>query len=362
MPRIEDMINSSIRKYGIGTMTRGEAAPKDYPRIPSGIFSLDFAIGGGFPAGVASCLWGPPGGGKSLVLQKVIACAQKLCFRCFNYQWDCLCDEGPLNQEVAIVATEVLDPGWARCLGVDINNLVIVEPDYGEQAADIISEIISAHDCGLVCLDSLAMLTPLAELEGSFGDAQVALQSRLVARMMRVVEQKLVREKKKGHRVTFIATNHIRSKIGQMFGSNEDVAGGWAAKHTWHLTLRMSQLSTDKDKETEMAVNAKFKASTVALANKRKIFTLQGAAEFFCTMADSGEFIAGTIPDLKTVEKYADEIDFIGRSPWRLFGVEYEKKSDILQALANDNQLLLTTKKKVIEQYVEAAKMERGLS
>jgi hypothetical protein len=152
----------------------------------------------------------------------------------------------------------------------------------------------------------------------------------------------------------------VRSKIGG-WGNPEDVPGGWAAKHTWYLTLRMSQLSTEasnKDKETEMPINAKFKASSVALSNKRKIFMLEAAAEFFITMQDSGEFIAGTVPDLKTVEKYADEIEFIGRNPWTLFDKRYDKKGDILAELMENEQLYLTLKRRIVEQYVEMAKME----
>jgi RecA/RadA recombinase len=206
------------------------------------------------------------------------------------------------------------------------------------------------------------MLTPMAELDASFEDSMVASQARLISRMMRVVEARLMREKKQGHKIAFIATNHIRSKIGQVFGNPEEVPGGWAAKHTWHLTLRMSQLTTESANKSEdgIPVNAKFKASTVALSNKRKIFMLQGAAEFYCTMKDSGEFVAGDIPDFKTVEKAADEIEFIGRNPWSCLGVEYSKKSDLINAW-HDRNLYLSVKKKLIDEYRSMAKMEMGM-
>jgi RecA/RadA recombinase len=363
MGNVNDFIRTSITKYGPNTVARGETLPSDYHRIPSGIYNVDYAIGGGFPVGVASCLYGPPGGGKSLVLQKVISCAQQLCWRCFEYQWDCKCSGGPKEQQVVAVTTEILDPEWSKCLGVNLEKLVVVEPEYGEQAADVICEALMASDCGLVCLDSIAMLSPIAEMEASFDDAQVAAQARLVSRMMRVVEAKLIREKKKGRKVAFIATNHIRSKIGQVWGNPEDVPGGWAAKHAWHLTLRMSQLSTEsgnKDKETDMAINAKFKASTVALSNKKKIFMLQGAAEFYCTMKDSGEFVTGSIPDFKSVEKAADEIEFIRRGPWGILDRQYDKKSDLINDW-HDKSWYLTVKKKLIDEYRNMAKMEMGL-
>ena len=362
MGNVNDFLRTSISKYGLHTVGRGEIAASDYERMPTGIYNLDYALGGGIPVGVASCLYGPPGGGKSLVLQKLIACAQQLCWKCFEYKWDCTCDSSPSLQDVVAVTTEVLDHDWAKCLGLDMDRLIIVEPEYGEQAADVISEALTASDCGLVCLDSLAMLSPIAEIEGSFDDAMVAAQARLISRMMRVVEAKLIREKKKGHKVSFVATNHIRSKIGQAFGNPEEVPGGWAAKHTWHLTVRMSQITTEagnKDAEGR-PVNAKFKASTIALNNKRKIFMLQGAAEFYCTMQDSGEFVAGTIPDFKSVEKAADEIEFIGRGPWSILGREYEKKSDLINDW-HDKAWYLTVKKKLVDEYRNMAKMERGI-
>jgi protein RecA len=359
MPTVNDLFRTSIRKYGVGVVNKGETLPKDFPRIPTGIYSVDYSLGGGFPVGVASCLYGPPGGGKSLVLQKMISSAQQLCWKCFEYKWDCKCTT-PTEQKVVAVTTEVFDPEWAKCLGVDLDNIIIVEPEYGEQAADIVSEALRSTDCGLVCLDSLAMLTPMAELEASFEDFQVASQARLISKMMRVIESRLMREKKQKHKVSFIATNHIRSKIGQVFGNPEEVPGGWAAKHTWHLTLRMSQLASEHKDSDGIATNAKFKASTVALSNKRKIFMLQGAAEFYCTMKDHGEFIMGDIPDFKTVEKAADEIEFIGRSPWSCMGREYSKKSDLI-ADWNDRHWYLSVKKKLIDEYRNSAKMEMGM-
>jgi RecA/RadA recombinase len=202
----------------------------------------------------------------------------------------------------------------------------------------------------------------MAELDASFEDAMVATQARLISRMMRVVESRLMREKKIGHKVAFIATNHIRSKIGQMFGNPEDVPGGWAAKHTWHLTVRMSQLSTEQgNKDTDgTPINAKFKASTVALSNKRKIFMLQGAAEFYCTMKDHGEFVTGDIPDFKTVEKAADEIEFIGRSPWSCLEVEYKTKGELMEAW-QDRNYYLSVKKKLVDEYRNMAKMDMGM-
>lgn len=360
MPKLDDILRSSIRKYGLNTVTRGESVAEDFPRIPTGIFSLDYAIGGGFPIQVTSSLYGPPGGGKSLVLQKLIASAQNLCWQCFNYHWDCECDKSD-RRDAVIVCTEIMDTEWARLLGVKVNDLVMVEPEYGEQAVDIIIEVLQAPDVGLVCLDSLAMLTPLAELQSSAEDFQVASQARLIAKMIRKIKSTLIREKKKGHNVAFVASNQIRVKIGQFFGNPEEVPGGYASKHDWHLTLRMSQLkSDDVDKETEMTINGKFKASMVAMGNKRKIFTLSGAAEFFCTVGEGGEFVKGTIADFNTVDKFGAEIGVINKSPWGVLGRTWETKRDMLEDWKMDDQFYLSVKKKIIDEYRNMAKMQMG--
>ena len=325
------------------------------------VFPLDYAVGGGFPLKVTSSLYGPPGGGKSLTLQKLIYTAQNYCFNCFNYLWDCECDSRT-EKEAVVVCTEIMDLEFAKILGVDVDRLAIAEPDYGEQAGDIIVELLRTEDVGLVCLDSIAMLTPLAELEGSMEDFQVASQARLIAKLIRKIKATLIREKKKGHNVMFVATNQVRTKIGQKFGNPEEIPGGFCSKHDWHLTLRMSQLtSDDKDAELSQTINGKFKASTSAMSNKKKLFTMAGAAEYFITLNEGGEFSKGTVIDFKTFEKMADEIEFIQRSPWRINGREYKLKQDMLNDWKEDPQFYLSCKKKLVDELAGMAKMSMGL-
>lgn len=361
MPRVSDILTGGIRKYGVNTLVRGSSSEiHDFPRIPSGIFPLDYAVGGGVPVQVTSSIYGPPGGGKSLVCLKTIAGAQKLCFKCFEYDWDCQCDGGPDKREIAIISTEMGDLDWAKVMGVDIDRLVVSEPDYGEQAGDIIIELLRADDCGLVVLDSIAMLVPLAELQGSMEDAQVASQARLIAKLIRKVKATLIREKKRGHNVCFLTTNQIRVKIGQLFGNPEEVPGGFCSKHDWHLTLRMSQLSTDdKDPETGIIINGKFKASMAAMGNKRKLLTLSGASEFFITTGDGGEFPKGTIADFNTVLKMGKEVEFI--DGWNCLGEKFPTKKALLEEMVGNEQFYLSMKRKLVEEYKGMAKMSMGL-
>jgi len=355
---LDEILARGDRKYGKGTYLTGFTRGHDYPRIPTGIFSLDYAIGGGFPVGVTSSPYGPPGGGKTLVLTRACAGAQSICWKCFQYLWDCKCAKKD-SRKVVWVSTELFDIAWARMLGVDSSKekFAVAEPDTGEQAADIIAECLRADDVGLVVLDSLAMLTPQAELDASAADDMVAVQARLIARMIRRIKTILIQEKKRDHKVAFIATNQVRAKIGGFGrGPQEEVPGGFVSKHDWHLTFRMSQVkSEDIDKETELPVNARFKASMAAMGNKRKIFTLSGAAEFYATVSDGGELVKGSINDYRTAFRYAETAGLIGRDPWSFRGETFRLKSDIMESWY-DNEKFLSAKKFIIDHYIQKAK------
>lgn len=360
MPNLKDFVRGSIKKYGLNTVVRGDKSAMDFPRLPTGVFPLDYAIGGGFPVRVTSSLYGPPGGGKSLTLQYLMRSAQNCCWNCFNYLWDCECDY-KREQEAVVVCTEIMDLEYAKILGVDLDRLYMAEPEFGEQAGDIITELLRTEDVGLVCLDSIAMLTPLAEIEGAMQDYQFATQARLIAKLMRRIKATLIREKKRGHNVMFVATNQIRAKIGG-YGNVEEIPGGFCSKHDWHLTLRMSQLSSDsKDTEMNTIINGKFKASTVAMQNKKKLFTLAGSAEYFVTLNEGGEFQRGTVVDFSTFEKMAREVGFIETKPWRCNGREYDNKKAMTQDWVDDPQFYLSCKKKLVDQFKDMSKMEAGV-
>jgi RecA/RadA recombinase len=346
-------LSQKYEKKSPGTMFKASIVKPDFPRIPTGIFAVDYMLGGGFPIGVTSSIYGPPGGGKTLVMTRLACGAQSICWNCFEYLWDCNC-KNKKQFKVAIIQTEIFDMGWAVLLGLDPDQCYIIEPDSGEQASDIIVGCLRGDDCGLVLLDSLPMLVPIVELEASAMDMQVAAQAKLISKMIRRIKATLIKEKKTGHAVSFITTNQIRAKIGgfSSFGPQEEQPGGFTSKHDWHVTLRMSQLkSADIDKETELPINARFKASMVAMGNKRKIFTLSGAAEFYVTVSDAGEYLKGTVNDFKTVFRYADEAGLIERSPWGFKGIQYDKKQDIVDDWMNPEKFL-SAKRYVISHYV----------
>lgn len=356
MPLLSEILGRSKKKYGEGTMFRGNVAASDFPRIPTGIFAMDYMMGGGFPVGVTSSVYGPPGGGKTLVMTRAACGAQNICWNCYDYLWDCQCGE-KREQQVVIVQTETFDMGWAIDLGLDAEKCLVVEPDSGEQASDAIVECLRADDCGMVLLDSLPMLVPTIELEASALDVQVASQAKLISKMIRRIKATLIKQRKQNHPVSFLTTNQVRAKIGGFSkGPTEEQPGGFTSKHDWHITMRMSQLkSPDIDKETELPINARFKASSIAMGNKRKVFMLSGAAEFYVTVSENGDYLKGTINDFKTVTRYADEAGLIGRNPWSFRGVNYDKKQDILDTWI-DPETFFSAKKLIVDYYIQRTK------
>jgi RecA/RadA recombinase len=351
-----DIQRNSKKKYGEGTFFKANTAEMDFPRIPTGIFALDYMTGGGFPVGVTSSIYGPPGGGKTLVMTRLACGAQNICWNCYEYLWDCECGS-TREQQVVIVQTETFDMGWAVILGLDPDKCLIVEPDSGEQASDAIIDCLRADDCGLVLLDSLPMLVPTVELEASALDVQVASQAKLISKMIRRIKATLIKEKKRTHPVSFVTTNQVRAKIGGFqYGPTEEVPGGFTSKHDWHITMRMSQLkSPDIDKETELPINARFKASSAAMGNKRKVFMLSGTAEFYITVSEAGDYMKGTINDYKTVLRYADEAGLIGRDPWTFMGQRYDKKQEIIDSWLNP-ETFLSVKRFVVNHFIAQVK------
>jgi len=355
-----EIIAKSAKKYGAGTIGSGMEVVADFPRIPTGIFALDTSIAGGIPIGVTSSVYGNPSGGKSTLVNRIISGAQNICWNCTNYLWDCKCSE-KRPQKVVLVHLESMDRDYAEAMGVNMSELIVVEPKIGEEAVDIIMECIRSDDCGLVVLDSLAMLTSTDEMEGSAFDKSIGLQARLISSMMRKLKTNMVRERKAGHPVSFIATNQIRAKIGGYGNQTEDVPGGYAAKHDWHLTLRVSQLTSPHiDKETEMPMYARFKASNVAMTNKRKCYMLYGSAEYFITTSRNAEYSVGSIYDYKSTYTYLDKAGLIEKNPkWRCNlqpDLIFDTKDGMISFWEQNPQQFLSLKKVAVDYIVRRAK------
>ncbi|MEC7584694.1 MAG: recombinase RecA [Planctomycetota bacterium] len=224
---LEDAIASIQKSYGDGAIMRmGDELPPIVNGISTGSLSLDLATGGtGLPRGRVVEIFGPESSGKTTLTLHVVADAQKQGGVC-----------------AFIDAEHALDPQYARRLGVDLDSLLISQPDHGEQALDICETLARSGAVDVIVIDSVAALVPKAEIEGEMGDSFVGLQARLMSQALR----KLTAVTSKTH-TTLIFINQIREKIGVMFGSPETTTGGRALKFYSSVRLDIRRIGQIKD-------------------------------------------------------------------------------------------------------------------
>ena len=243
------------RQYGQGSLMRlgDDAARVKVPTIPTGALSIDLALGvGGVPRGRIVEIFGPESSGKTTLVYEIIAQAQKMGGIC------------------AFIDTEhAIDPAYARTIGVDIDELLVSQPDHGEQALEITDVLIRSGAIDVVAIDSVAALTPRAELEGQMGDQTVGLQARLMSQALRKLAGNLNRAN-----TVCLFTNQIREKIGVMFGSNETQPGGRALK--FYASQRIDIRRIETLKEGTEAVGNRVRAKIV----KNKVAPPFRQAEF----------------------------------------------------------------------------------
>src|ERR1700674_2827102 len=225
---LEAAIAQIEKSYGKGSIMRLGSRDVLVPVsvIPSGCLSIDAALGvGGFPRGRVIEIYGPESGGKTTMTLHVIAEAQKLG-----------------GQAAFIDAEHALDPVYARKLGVDVDNLLVSQPDNGEQALEIAETLIRSGGVDIVVVDSVAALVPKAELEGDMGDPQMGLQARLMSQALRKLTGIVSKS-----RTCLIFINQIREKIGVMFGNPETTTGGRALKFYASVRMDIRRIASIKD-------------------------------------------------------------------------------------------------------------------
>jgi len=218
-----------------------------------------------------------------------------------------------------------LDRTWAQCIGADPEKYRVVLADYGEQYANIADNVLRADDCGLVVVDSLAAITPEAEMEKAAEDDFYALQARLIGRMVRKLKQQLIRQRKRGHPCSVILMNQMRSKIGVQFGSPETMAGGHALKHEFSLLMRCVKTALKDNEKKLYAGKEKDKAVRHAFSiRKEKVLTLGGTGYYMRLREDMPEvgLKKGQVADYGTVMTYAKEYGVVAKTsskqnPWK---------------------------------------------
>lgn len=289
-------------KYGDGAIMKfGEAKKSDVDAVPTGCTSLDLALGvGGVPRGRIIEIFGPEASGKTTLAQHIIAEVQKM---------------GGIA--AFIDAEHALDPDYAKKIGVDVNNLLISQPDTGEQALEILETLVRSNAVDVVVLDSVAALVPQKEIEGDMGDSHMGLQARLMSQALRKLTGVISKTK-----TVCIFINQIRNKIGVFFGNPETTTGGMALK--FYSSVRVEVRRAAQIKQGERIIGNRVKVKVV----KNKVAAPFRTCEFDI-MYNEGISIAGDVLDLGVelgvVKKSGNSYSFgetklgVGRENAKLF-------------------------------------------
>ena len=232
---LEEVMKSIRKEFGdMAVLRLGDAADKSVEVIPTGCLALDMALGvGGLPRGRIVECYGHESSGKTTLALHVVANAQKTG-----------------GTAAFIDAEHALDPGYARKIGVNLDDLIVSQPNSGEEALTICEQLAKSGALDVIVVDSVAALTPQAEIDGEIGDAHVGLQARLMSQAMRKLTSVLAQSN-----TLCIFTNQVREKIGVMFGNPETTPGGKALKFYASCRLQVQRIGAVKDKDGQVVGN-----------------------------------------------------------------------------------------------------------
>ncbi|MGM0567659.1 MAG: recombinase RecA, partial [Elusimicrobiota bacterium] len=237
---LERTVKQLESKFGKGAIMRlgDERYRPDIPAIPTGSLTLDLAMGvGGIPRGRIVEIFGPEASGKTTLSLEIVAQAQK---------------QG--GNAAYIDAEHALDPAYCKNIGVDVDNLLIAQPDYGEQALEVAEALVRSGAVDVVVVDSVAALVPRAELEGEMGDSHMGLQARLMSQALRKLTATISKST-----TTTIFVNQLREKIGVMFGNPETTPGGRALKFYSSVRLDIRRIGAIKSGSDSIGNRARVK-------------------------------------------------------------------------------------------------------
>lgn len=322
------VVDEIREKFGDGVLMKlGDVKRVDVASIPTGAISLDIALGiGGIPRGRVVEIYGPESSGKTTLTLHIIANAQKAG-----------------GVAAFIDAEHALDPEYAKRIGVNINDLLISQPDNGEQALDIVETLVNSGEISIIVVDSVAALVPKAEIEGEMGDSHMGRQARLMSQALRKLTAIIARSN-----CTVIFINQIRMKIGVMFGNPETTTGGNALK--FYASVRIEVRRSAQIKKGEDIVGNRTKVKIV----KNKVAPPFKTAEFDI-MYNEGVSASGDVLDtgvkFEVIEKKGNSYNF-GEIK---LGVGRENAKATLKV---DPKIMKEINKKIYEKLKEQEKAE----
>ena len=328
----KDLIAKHRKSYGETTVSVGGNQP-DLERVPTGLFPFDLASGGGFPRCRASIVYGPESSNKTNICLKAIASHQAI--------WP--------NQVNVFVAIEGFDPLWARQLGVDTDQLIVLYPSYAEQAIDMVEEYLYAEDCGVVVLDSLAAMVTTQEAEKSAESATVGGSSVAVGKLVRKCNGALLDAEKSGRKPTMLYVNQIRSKIGVMFGNPETMPGGNAPRFQSALTVRVYGKNVTDAKISQVMPVMKETTFTIP---KWKVPIVAASGVFRMVTHPHSGFLVGEVDDWNTVSQYLRDAGLLGKTGakgWTMLGDPYPTLQACKDKVYSDKPFGRKVRQQIIE-------------
>lgn len=314
---LHNVISKIEKQYGEGSvMILGDDVKLDIDSIPTGSLALDIALGiGGIPKGRIIEIYGPESSGKTTLALHMLAEAQKIG-----------------GTGAFVDAEHALDAGYAKNLGVDIENLIISQPDTGEQALEITEALVRSNAVDLIIIDSVAALVPKAEIDGDMGAAQIGLQARLMSQALRKLTGAINKSK-----CTVVFINQLREKVGIMFGNPETTTGGRALK--FYSSVRLDIRKSENIKKGDEIIGNRVRVKVV----KNKIAPPFRQAEFDI-MYGKGISSVGNILDV------AAEADIVKKAgAWYSYGEERlgQGRENAKEYLENNEDLLKEIEHKV---------------
>lgn len=323
------------KEMGLKSIVLGSQIPNP-ERLATGVFEFDLATGGGFPCSRYSIVYGPESSGKTNLMYKAIAQAQRLPGKC--------------NRAVFVDLEGTFDPLFAVKFGVDVDELIVARPSYGEQAVDMIDSLIRADDLKFLCVDSIAVLVASKEVDASTEKADVGTAPMLVKRLANKLAIALSEEQKRGHCPAVVLLNQTRFKIGILFGDPETMPGGQTIKFNSSLTVRIA----GKDvmvKEISSDIPA-FKETTATI-RKAKIGIVQKSFSYKMCMFEHDGLMVGETDSFSAVKGYLQASGHLKKVPggWELFGKLYPTQSVIEDTYRAEDSFAMSLQQQVIKNH-----------